>query len=101
MKTFSWVLVLIGCVVAGMFWFSIFTADSAPKEAAAAAIAVATAAIPYIFARAIEKLSTTSTLEEILKELKKENKSEEKTETDSKEVIRVGRFVADKPKSSE
>lgn len=61
MKTVLWLLTVIGAVVGGMFLAGAFAEDSAPKQAASAAMAVAFAIIPYCLARARDKLDTAET----------------------------------------
>jgi hypothetical protein len=51
----TYVLVILGCVVGTLILIDTFiTADSAPKQGAGAALAVAFAVIPYCFVRAID-----------------------------------------------
>jgi hypothetical protein len=57
MAAIFWMLTLLGCVVGGFFLFSSFVEKGAPQQAAAAAIAVGFAVIPYCFARAVSELS--------------------------------------------
>jgi hypothetical protein len=58
MKTFTWVLALLASLLAGtVFLFGILNASSAPQESSVSAIAIAIATIPYVIARAVEKLS--------------------------------------------
>lgn len=61
MKTLGYILVLIG-VLAGGFTFleTLVFAESAPQQAAGAAMALAWVAIPYVLARAFEKLGEES-----------------------------------------
>lgn len=56
-ETLSWVVALL-CASSGALQLSegLDAAQSAPQQAAAAAIALATAAIPYCFARAVQQL---------------------------------------------
>jgi hypothetical protein len=58
MKAFLWVLCILG-VVAGSFYFivGIASADGAPERTAAAVIGLASAAIPYILARAVSAVA--------------------------------------------
>ena len=52
-----WVFTLLGSLLGGLFGvLGLLTAHGAPQEAAAAAIAVACAVIPYCFARAASEL---------------------------------------------
>lgn len=60
-----WIFVLLGAVLGGMTTLSAVTADSAPKQAAAAAIGVALAVIPYCFARACQFLGQDAKLAEL------------------------------------
>lgn len=58
MVKFLYVLTLLGAVVgAGDFLLGLVAANSAPQQAAGAAMALAWAVIPYVFARAAEKLN--------------------------------------------
>jgi hypothetical protein len=71
MKLYSWIGAIVGVVAGSGMLFNTLTSstvDSAPKQAAGAAIAVALVVIPYCFARAVEALST-STAESELKQL--------------------------------
>lgn len=53
----KWVLVLIAAILGFLFFlFAFLAAESAIQEAAAAAVGVAIAVIPYIMARAIQEL---------------------------------------------
>ena len=57
MQTFLWILVIIGSILGGLaFFIGLSAANSAPQEAAAAAIAVAFAVIPYCLARAVSEM---------------------------------------------
>jgi hypothetical protein len=58
MKIFFWIVTILACIIAGsLFIFTITSSKGAPQEAAGAAMACAVAIIPYVFARAVEKLS--------------------------------------------
>lgn len=58
MKIFFWMVTILACIIAGaLFIFTITSSKGAPQEAAGAAMACAVAIIPYVFARAVEKLS--------------------------------------------
>jgi hypothetical protein len=60
MKVFFWIITILACIVAGfLFVVTVSQSNGAPQEAAGAAMACALAIIPYVFARAIEKLSGT------------------------------------------
>lgn len=66
MKTFFYILAILGSLVGSLFLFMALTvAESAPQEASLAAIAVAFAAIPYCFARAIDGISQSSVADNI------------------------------------
>ncbi len=53
MRTFVWVLVIIGAIVGGItFIAGMLFSKSAPQEAASAAAGIAFVVIPYCFARA-------------------------------------------------
>lgn len=57
MKNLSYTLVIIGTLIGGFTFFdSMIAAESAPQQAAGAAMAMAWAVLPYCFARAVEKL---------------------------------------------
>ena len=57
MKTFCWIITLICSALGGILLFDTFlSADSAPQQAAGAAMAVAIVVIPYVFSRAIAEL---------------------------------------------
>ena len=57
MATVLWVLTIFGSVIGGLTFISTMNADSAPKQAAGAAISIAWAALPYMCARAFSELS--------------------------------------------
>jgi hypothetical protein len=52
-----WVLALLGSIAGGFTLLSVFAQSGAPQQAAAAALAVGLAVIPYCFARAIDELA--------------------------------------------
>lgn len=58
MQTFLWILTIIGCFIGGLVlvvgWIA---ATGAPQEAAAGALAVGCAVIPYCLARAVSEIS--------------------------------------------
>jgi magnesium-transporting ATPase (P-type) len=57
MKTFTWILALLAALLAAtVFLFGMLSASSAPQESSVSAIAIAIATIPYVLARAVEKL---------------------------------------------
>lgn len=61
MVTFVWVLVILASMLGGaVFLLGTVTSSSAPQQAAAAATGVGIAAIPYIFARAVESIASRS-----------------------------------------
>lgn len=61
MKIFCYILVIIGAFLGGFQLFeTLLFAESAPQQAAGAALAVAWVALPYCFARAVDKLSEKS-----------------------------------------
>lgn len=64
MKSFLWTLTVIGSVLGGLVALvGVWGATGAPQEAAAAAIGVACAVIPYCLARAVSEINdSTSTL---------------------------------------
>ena len=56
MRQAAWIIAIIGSVFGGLTLLLTFmSADSAPQEAAGAALALGLAAIPYCFARAISE----------------------------------------------
>lgn len=55
MKTFLYVVTILGGIIGGFILFGSFFMDSAPQQGAAAAMAVAFVVIPYCMARALEK----------------------------------------------
>jgi hypothetical protein len=57
MAKFFHVLTIVGTVIGGFLLVGALTADSAPKQAAEAAIAVAFGVLPYCFARACTELA--------------------------------------------
>lgn len=58
MKKSLWILTIIGSLLGGlMALIGLFAANSAPQEAAAAAMGIAFAVIPYCLARAASELS--------------------------------------------
>jgi len=60
MKVFFWIVTILACIVAGfLFVMTITSSNGAPQEAAGAAMACAVTIIPYVFARAVEKLANT------------------------------------------
>lgn len=60
MKIFSYILTMIGTAIGGFTLLMTMAADSAPQQAAGAAMAVAWAVIPYCFARCVEKIGEVS-----------------------------------------
>lgn len=52
----AWVAALLGAVIGGFLLLSAITVPAAPGQAAAAAVAIGCAVIPYVFARACESL---------------------------------------------
>lgn len=54
---FFFVTAAFGAVIGCVFLMSAFNQPGAPQQAAAAAIAIAFAVIPYVFARAVEKIT--------------------------------------------
>jgi len=66
-----WILVIVGTLIgAGDLLIVLTTSSSAPQQAAGAAMAVAWAALPYVFARACQALVGAE-----LKELKRVNET--------------------------
>jgi uncharacterized paraquat-inducible protein A len=58
---FSWVLAVLGALIGGcVFAYTLLFADSAPKQAAGAAIAMAWVVLPYCFARALAAIESKS-----------------------------------------
>lgn len=57
----AWILVIIGSVLGTLTLLLTFAAsESAPQEAAGAGLAIAMAAIPYCFARALSEMGGRS-----------------------------------------
>lgn len=60
-RAFFWTLAALAAVIAG---FDLFTtvniANGAPQQAAGAAMAAATAVVPYVFARAVDSITRSS-----------------------------------------
>ncbi len=57
MKKFFWIVTIISSSLGGLFAFGgVAFANGAPQEAAAAAIGVACAVIPYCIARAVSEI---------------------------------------------
>lgn len=61
MRKFFWVVNSICCVAAGFELLAAMVQDSAPKQAAAASVAVGLAVVPYCFARSLDEISAAST----------------------------------------
>lgn len=57
MRILFWLLTVLGTVVGGLFFFGALVAPTVPQQAGDACLAVASAALPYIFARAIAELT--------------------------------------------
>lgn len=51
-----WIVTLLGACIGGFLLFAAFSAQAAPAQGAAAAVAVGCAVIPYVFTRAVEGL---------------------------------------------
>lgn len=61
MHTLLWIVTALGALAGALLLFTgLQGAESAPQEAAIAAIAVACAVIPYCLARAVSELSRPS-----------------------------------------
>jgi hypothetical protein len=61
MKTFCWVVTIIACILAGIQMFdTLLRAESAPQQAAGAAIAATIVIIPYVFSRAVSEIANNS-----------------------------------------
>jgi hypothetical protein len=57
MRTLLWLLTVVGSLFGALIGIvGVLTAHGAPQEAAAAAVAVACAVIPYCLARAVSEL---------------------------------------------
>jgi hypothetical protein len=52
-----WIVTILGALVGFAQMMMLESATGAPQQAAGAAMAVASAVIPYVFARAVEKIS--------------------------------------------
>jgi hypothetical protein len=61
MRTLLWIFTLISSLIGGFFLLSSFAEKAAPQQAAAAAIGVGFAVIPYCFARAVTWLASNAT----------------------------------------
>lgn len=58
MKTLLWIFTIIGALIGGLFMVvGLFISQGAPQEAAAAAMGVGFAVIPFCLAYAVSKLS--------------------------------------------
>jgi formate/nitrite transporter FocA (FNT family) len=56
-----WLITILGALFGALLFAQSFTsANGAPQQAAGAAMACAAAVLPYVFARAIEKISQIS-----------------------------------------
>jgi hypothetical protein len=52
-----WLICIFACLIAGLvLYITVTSSEGAPQEAAGAAVACAIVIIPYIFARAFEKM---------------------------------------------
>lgn len=59
MTKFLWLIAMLGSIAGGLLFISgMGQAESAPQEAAIAAMAVALAVIPYCLARSVAELSS-------------------------------------------
>jgi hypothetical protein len=59
-RKFFWIITAIAGALAGLLFIGfVGTANGAPQEAAGAAIAIGTAIIPYVFARALDEISAS------------------------------------------
>lgn len=57
MIIFLYILVLAGCAIGGFqFLLALAAAESAPQQAAGAAMALGWAVLPYVFVRAIDRM---------------------------------------------
>lgn len=56
LRSIFWVLTMLGAVIGGGFLLSSFAASGAPQQAAAAAIGIGFAVLPYCFTRALSEL---------------------------------------------
>jgi hypothetical protein len=57
MKKVLWIVTIVGSILGALIAvFGVAGAESAPQEAAAAAVGVAAAVIPYCLARAVSEL---------------------------------------------
>ncbi|MDM7987255.1 MAG: hypothetical protein QUS13_07980 [Smithella sp.] len=52
-----WVITILGALMGFAQLMMLESATGAPQQAAGAAMAVASAVVPYVFARAVEKIS--------------------------------------------
>jgi len=61
MKAFLWVITILGSLLGGgVLVFGVIGAQGAPQEAAAAAIGIGLAVIPYCLARAVAEMGKPS-----------------------------------------
>ena len=59
MVRFAWIVALVGSALGALtFLLTMSGAESAPQEAAGAGMALALAAVPYCFARALGELTS-------------------------------------------
>ncbi len=57
MKTFLWTVTIVGSIFGGLTaMFGVLGANGAPQEAAAAAVGVSLAVIPYCLSRAVSEI---------------------------------------------
>lgn len=59
-----WILTFFGAAFGGAFVLSTFVQDSAPKQAASAALGCGLAIVPYVLARAASELSAPAAKQE-------------------------------------
>lgn len=73
MYRFSYIFVLIGALIGGWELLNTFAfAESAPQQGAGAAMALAWAVLPYIFARACEKVGGVTISEALERQWRRE-----------------------------
>lgn len=57
MKIILWIVCILACLLSGVvLFYTIIDSEGAPQQAAGAAISCALVIIPYVLARAFEKL---------------------------------------------
>jgi hypothetical protein len=60
MRTFFWIITILGSCIGGLFMFGAFLESGAPQQAASAALGIGFAVIPYCLARAVSEIQSKS-----------------------------------------